>query len=731
MLWLLPLSLALTAAWLAFSLQREVVPSDAPLSVALGPDSPIFLAEGANICVSLPVLLELVFDVLFKRHYPANLNHLLIVGTSLTTSIVSLSVRLTLIDFGSMPQVFVALHILFYLVAFDTIASMLHQSQPDVFSFPALSILELLVSSALTGVMFNFAYGDRVLGLVCSVVGVVTWALFIGLSGAWAYSQFKYSPIKLSKLLRTLTYIISIIGIGVVFLSVRSRHSTFDLIEANEQWVMALLIVQGAFTLCVTILPARLVREDNDNINFALQLDRSFIRFICHHLRTPLNVVKVGLQVLQQELDDRVARSDMLPLIRDMEESCDSATTILDDLVTFESIESGRLKVDAHPIAFPAYVRDILAPMEEVALENSKLLLSSIALTSEIDVAVDTGMFSQSMRSILLESFKRSSEGGAVRVELALDKRKGLVTLRVSDSESKFDDGAKLLNLFDSPDYFDNQGELSNFSLSLWIAKKVMEQHGGHMLAISEVGTKSLQVIIELPVHKQPTVSRRWGFILPRRIYPLGFGDNDRKPSLSMLYRGEPASDMIKVVNQTGIDVVTLPPLHCLVVDDSKVNRRVMVKLLQLHGVTFEEAEDGLQCVQAVRQSLEKKRRDYHAILLDNCMPNMNGPEAASLVRKMGFKGIILGVTGHSLPEDVESFMKKGADKVLIKPINIGTFAAAVTSLLKERDDTVEPIPEATDRRFSTFFKISEKLGSRKYSASTRSQKGLRGSYII
>jgi CheY-like chemotaxis protein len=51
-------------------------------------------------------------------------------------------------------------------------------------------------------------------------------------------------------------------------------------------------------------------------------------------------------------------------------------------------------------------------------------------------------------------------------------------------------------------------------------------------------------------------------------------------------------------------------------------------------------------------------------------MPNMNGPEATNQIRKLGYKGPIFGVTGNALPSDMEIFIKAGASKVLIKPVD-------------------------------------------------------------
>jgi CheY-like chemotaxis protein len=58
------------------------------------------------------------------------------------------------------------------------------------------------------------------------------------------------------------------------------------------------------------------------------------------------------------------------------------------------------------------------------------------------------------------------------------------------------------------------------------------------------------------------------------------------------------------------------------------------------------------------------------AILMDYVMPRLSGPDATKELRERGFNGMIIGVTGNALPEDIEHFKSKGADAVLTKPID-------------------------------------------------------------
>ena len=49
----------------------------------------------------------------------------------------------------------------------------------------------------------------------------------------------------------------------------------------------------------------------------------------------------------------------------------------------------------------------------------------------------------------------------------------------------------------------------------------------------------------------------------------------------------------------------------------------------------------------------------------------MHGPDATAALRKAGYEGLVIGVTGNVLQDDIDYFMQCGADAVLSKPLSI------------------------------------------------------------
>lgn len=54
-------------------------------------------------------------------------------------------------------------------------------------------------------------------------------------------------------------------------------------------------------------------------------------------------------------------------------------------------------------------------------------------------------------------------------------------------------------------------------------------------------------------------------------------------------------------------------------------------------------------------------------------------------IRQLGYRGIIIGITGNALDDDVKDFMNHGADKVLPKPFDLVEFKGTVLSLFREK----------------------------------------------
>ena len=71
----------------------------------------------------------------------------------------------------------------------------------------------------------------------------------------------------------------------------------------------------------------------------------------------------------------------------------------------------------------------------------------------------------------------------------------------------------------------------------------------------------------------------------------------------------------------------------------------------------------------------------FAVIIMDNMMPNMTGKEATANLRAKQYHGIIIGLTGNVLDEDLGEFESAGCNEVLTKPLDVAELKRTMISL--------------------------------------------------
>ncbi len=104
----------------------------------------------------------------------------------------------------------------------------------------------------------------------------------------------------------------------------------------------------------------------------------------------------------------------------------------------------------------------------------------------------------------------------------------------------------------------------------------------------------------------------------------------------------------------------------CLVVDDSRVVRKVARKILETNGFRVEEAEDGAVALAACRRALPD------CVLLDWNMPVMNGIEFLRALRaEFGAeRPTVVFCTTESEMSFIEQAIESGAQEYIMKPFD-------------------------------------------------------------
>jgi len=104
---------------------------------------------------------------------------------------------------------------------------------------------------------------------------------------------------------------------------------------------------------------------------------------------------------------------------------------------------------------------------------------------------------------------------------------------------------------------------------------------------------------------------------------------------------------------------------HILIADDEQSLRLVLDTVLSKDGYEVDTAENGIQALEMV------KSREYETVILDICMPQMDGLQAFSEIHKIKPNLPIILMTTYGSGQDAVEAMKRGAFEYIMKPFNV------------------------------------------------------------
>ena len=123
-------------------------------------------------------------------------------------------------------------------------------------------------------------------------------------------------------------------------------------------------------------------------------------------------------------------------------------------------------------------------------------------------------------------------------------------------------------------------------------------------------------------------------------------------------------------------------PLSILIIDDSPSERALLRARLRCLGHQVSESADGRQAL----DRLSDNRHDFDLILLDVCMPDLDGLNTARSIRELEKKQTevwrpIIFLSGKSTPEDIEQGIAAGGDDYLEKPVDARVLKAKIEAM--------------------------------------------------
>ncbi len=383
---------------------------------------------------------------------------------------------------------------------------------------------------------------------------------------------------------------------------------------------------------------AQQARADAESANRAKD---EFLSTLSHELRTPLNAMLGWASLLRSGTLDAEKRA------RALEAMFDNATRqarLIEDLLDVSRIIAGRTSLDRQEVAVSETLRGAIeAIMPSAEGKGVRLNMESI---DDATIAADPRRLEQVFLNLLANAVKFTPAGGRVTVDAHL--RDGRVDVRVVDTGAGID-ASFLPHVFDRFRQADATASrrVGGLGLGLFIARRLVEAHGGSISAASDGAGRGATFTVSLP------------------IVSADLAGVDAAP---------PAEALVAAPQLSGIRV--------LLVDDEPGALEVMSSALETCGARVTTAS-------SAREALESLRRDRFDVLLsDIAMPDADGYELIRGVRQLPASPAAripaAAVTAFASDEDRRRALAAGYHTHLAKPVPPSLLAETVATLAQQ-----------------------------------------------
>ena len=370
-----------------------------------------------------------------------------------------------------------------------------------------------------------------------------------------------------------------------------------------------------------------------------------FLAALTHEIRSPIKTV-VGMTSL---LRNSPLNAEQRACIDHLQHSGDHLLHLINDVLDFAKLETGRLTLDLGPCDLAKLVQGAVALVATRAREKQLAIAVAFAPGVPAVVEADTARLRQILGNLLSNSVKFTARG-SISIQITAPPR---TDGRLEISFCVRDTGIgippdRLNRLFQpfTPGEAPAAGTPGGVGLGLSISKRLAELHGGRIW-----------------VESQPGSGSAFHFTLVTRPIAALAAAEPARPA--------PPSEFDPTYAQRH-------PARILVAEDNPVNQKVLAHMLQKLGYAPEIVSDGRAAIAAVLQG------NFNLVLMDVEMPGVDGPEATRRIRAevpTERQPVIVAVTAHALSGSREQLIAAGMDGYLSKPILLDALIRVLSRL--------------------------------------------------
>lgn len=425
-------------------------------------------------------------------------------------------------------------------------------------------------------------------------------------------------------------------------------------------------VFYALFLTVVIVMVVKSIREKNilkGKIKFEQELIRYKLVFftnIAHEFRTPLTLIQGSLEKEKRIMKTNHWQLELEKTVRTMDKSVQRMLRLIDQLLEFRKMQTGKLKLSLQETDVVMFVQGICKMFDDAA-ESKQIDFKFESQLPAYLMYLDQQKMDKVVFNLLSNAFKYTHAKGTISVSLSFTD---VMTIRVADTGVGIpqEKREQLFSRFMQSSY---TGE--SFGIGLHLTHELVRTHHGEITYQENEGGGSV-FVVTIPLQKDCYEAS--DFLV--KDSPILKADLTKERD----GQEEKTTDAVPSAPSAPLNRRTV----LLIEDDNDVREFLLSELESCFDLKV--ASDGKAGIAMA------KELDVDLIVSDVMMPGMNGFELTKRLKnsfETSHIPIIL-LTALSTDENVLEGTESGADAYITKPFSPQLLMARILQLLNQRE---------------------------------------------